>query len=103
MPSLKKDMVVQNLTKKGFRQREGDHLYLHYYTLEGKKTTIRTKVSHGNRGSDINSSLVAAMARQCQLTTQQFKQFAECSIDQQQYEQLLTVSGHFSHGRKQSS
>ncbi len=102
MPSLKKDMVVQNLMKKDFKQKEGDHLYLHYHTMDGKKTTIRTKVSHGNRGSDITSSLVSAMARQCQLTTQQFKQLAECTISQQQYEQLLTVNGHFSHGRKQN-
>lgn len=103
MPSLKKDMVVRNLKKKGFKAEEGDHLYLSYHTVDGKKTTIRTKVSHGHMGNDINSSLVSAMARQCGITTQQFKQFAECTLTQQDYEQLLTAGGHFSRGRKQGS
>ena len=95
MPSLKKDMLVRNLTKKGFAQDNGDHLYLTYVTIEGKKTAIRTKVSHGSK-SDITTSLVSAMARQCQLTTQQFKEFAECKLTQQQYEQILVTSGYFS-------
>lgn len=99
MPSLKKDMVVRNLTKKGFEQVEGDHLYLHYVRLDGKKTAIRTKVSHGSK-SDITSGLVSAMARQCRIPTTQSKKFAECTINQQQYEQLLTVSGYFSRGKE---
>lgn len=101
MPSLKKDMVVRNLTKKGFVQEEGDHLFLHYVRLDGKKTAIRTKVSHGSK-RDLNTGLVSAMARQCHITTQQFKQFAECTLDQNQYEQLLTASGYFSRGTKQT-
>lgn len=98
MPSLKKDMVVRNLTKKGFAQDERDHLYLTYVTLDGKKTAIRTKVSHGSK-SDITTGLVSAMARQCQLTTPEFKEFAECKLDQNQYEQILTAKGYFSTGR----
>jgi len=95
MPSLKKDMVVRNLTKKGFVQDERDHLYLSYVTTGGKKTAIRTKVSHGSK-SDITSGLVSAMARQCQITTPQFKDFAECRLSQEQYENILKASGYFS-------
>lgn len=97
MPSLKKDMVVRNLSKKGFEQNEGDHLYLTYVRADGRRTSIRTKVSHGSK-SDITTGLISAMARQCHITTQQFKQLAECTLDQQQYEQLLTVNGQFSRG-----
>lgn len=100
MPSLKKDMVVRNLTKKGFSQdKKRDHLYLTYETIEGKKTAIRTKVSHGSK-SDITTGLVSAMARQCQLTTQCFKEFAECKLSQHQYEQILVASGYFSNMNK---
>lgn len=95
MPTLKKDQVVRNLTKKGFILIEGDHHYLWYVRTDGLKTSIRTKVSHGSRGGDINSSLVSAMSKQCHLTTQQFKQFAECTLSQQQYEQILTTAGFF--------
>lgn len=99
MPSLKKDMVVRSLIKKGFEQDERDHLYLCYVRSDGLRTSIRTKVSHGSK-SDITTGLVSAMARQCHITTQQFKQLAECTLDRQQYEQLLTVNGQFS--RKKS-
>ena len=95
MPSLKKDMVVRNLIKKGFEQDERDHLYLCYVRSDGLRTSIRTKVSHGSK-SDITTGLVSAMARQCHITTQQFKQLAECTLDRQQYEQLLTIGGQFS-------
>ena len=95
MPSLKKDMVVRNLIKKGFEQDERDHLYLCYVRSDGLRTSIRTKVSHGSK-SDITTGLVSAMARQCHITTQQFKQLAECTLDRQQYEQLLAIGGQFS-------
>lgn len=96
MPSLKRDMIVRNLTKKGFEPKNGDHLYLHYVRADGLKTAIRTKVSHGSSGGDINSGIVSAMARQCRLTTAQFKQLAECTLNRQQYEQILTSTGQFS-------
>lgn len=95
MPSLKKDTVIRNLTKKGFVREERDHTYLYYVRLDGKKTAIRTKISHGSK-SDITSGLISAMAHQCHLPTPKFKEFAECKIDQQQYEQLLTANGYFS-------
>ena len=95
MPSLKKDMVVRNLIKKGFEQDERAHPYLCYVRSDGLRTSIRTKVSHGSK-SDITTGLVSAMARQCHITTQQFKQLAECTLDRQQYEQLLTIGGQFS-------
>lgn len=98
MPSLKKDMVVRNLTKKGFEQDERDHLYLCYVRADGLRTTIRTKVSHSSR-NDIHAGLVAAMARQCRVSTQQFKMLAECTISQQQYEGILTAGGQFSKGQ----
>ena len=95
MPSLKKDMVVRNLIKKGFEQDERDHLYLCYVRSDGLRTSIRTKVSHGSK-SDITTGLVSAMARQCHITTQQFRRLAECTLYRQQYEQLLTIGGQFS-------
>jgi hypothetical protein len=36
------------------------------------------------------------MARQCQITTSQFKDFAECRLSQEQYEIILKASGYFS-------
>lgn len=92
MPSLKKRDVQTNLQKKGFALREGDHVYLHYITLDGRRTGIRTKISHSPKG-DINSGVVSAMARQCQLTTAQFVDFASCTISQDDYERILQTKG----------
>lgn len=93
MASLNKDSVIRNLTKKGFVRHEGDHTYLNYVTLDGKKTGIRTKISHGSH-KDIASGLVSAMAAQCRLTTRDFIEFAKCHIDQNQYEAKLTAGGY---------
>ncbi|MGN0084390.1 MAG: hypothetical protein ACI38S_02280 [Atopobiaceae bacterium] len=93
MASLNKDLVIRNLTKKGFVLCEGDHHYLHYVTLDGKKTGIRTKISHGSH-KDITSGLVSAMATQCKLTTHDFVEFAKCHIDQNQYEAKLTAGNY---------
>ena len=95
MPSLKKDMVVRNLIKKGFEQDERNRLYLCYVRSDSLRTSIRTKVSHGSK-SYITTGLVSAMARQCHITTQQFKQLTECTLDHQQYERLLAIGGQFS-------
>lgn len=96
MPSLQNTMVLKNLQKKGFVCRDGDHSFLYYETPNGKRTAIRTKLSHGGKG-DLSSGLVAVMARQCHLSTTQFCEFASCHIDQTGYEQILRTSGYYSH------
>ena len=83
--------VDSALTSKGFKKVDRDH---HFYFLwhAGKITTIRTKISHGEREiSDTNCGL---MARQMRLTTPQFRKFVDCTIREEHYIQMLMDAGH---------
>lgn len=86
----KKSKVEASLRSKGFEQIEGDHHYFVYVTLEGKRTTIRTKTSHTPKIKDIPDNLLSQMAQQCKLNRQDFLQLVDCPLDQAGYEELLS-------------
>ena len=83
--------VDSSLTTKGFRKVDKDH-HFYFLCVDGRMTSIRTKISHGEREiSDTNCGL---MARQMRITTPQFKQFVDCKLVQDAYVELLVQSGH---------
>ncbi len=63
MPLKKRD-IIASLERKGFQIHESDHRYLYFYWSNGKKTSIKTKISHGS-GNEIDDNLVHLMATQC--------------------------------------
>lgn len=84
-----KSKVESALKGKGFEQTEGDHHYFVYLTLEGKKTTARTKTSHTPKMKDIPDNILGLMARQCHLTKQEFLNLVDCPLDRKRYEEIL--------------
>jgi hypothetical protein len=46
VPFDRKD-IEAGLLRKGFQVREGDHRYFIYFTLDGRKSRVFTKTSHG--------------------------------------------------------
>jgi hypothetical protein len=78
------------LTAKGFKKVDNDH---HFYFLlhNGRKTAVRTKISHGER--EISDRNCGYMARQMRITTPQFKEFVDCKIEAKDYVDLLTKAG----------
>lgn len=84
-----KRQVEAALEAKGFNRTEGDHSYFYYCTLEGKKTTARTKTSHTPKLKSIGDDLLGKMARQCHLTKPKFLELVDCSLNRQGYEELL--------------
>jgi hypothetical protein len=79
------------LERKGFAVSEGDHTYYIYHTMDGRKTLAKTKVSHS--GKDIADAILGMMARQCKLTTQQFRELVDCPLSRKAYEGLLAQQG----------
>jgi hypothetical protein len=88
MPRKKID-VESALKKKGFNQTEGDHHWFVYITLEGKKTTSRTKTSHTQKMKDIPDNLLSQMARQCRLSKKDFLDLIDCPLSREAYEEIL--------------
>jgi len=89
---LERSDIEAALEKKGFARSEGDHRFFTYYTVAGIKTSVWTKTSHGAKYKTIGDGLVGLMARQCGLTSPQFRQFVECPLDRAGYESILLDS-----------
>lgn len=89
MPLERRD-VEAALEKKGFVLGDGgDHKFFAYHTKEGEKTSVWTKTSHGTKYKTLGDNLVSAMAKQCELTSPEFKKFVECTLSQDDFEELL--------------
>jgi len=91
MPRSKSD-VDAALLRKGFLSGGGDHDFFIYHSVAGKKTRARTKTSHG-KGFDIGDNLLGQMAKQCHLTTGQFKDLVDCPMDRTMLEKALVARG----------
>lgn len=85
--------VESALKRKGFRQDEGDHHWFFYWTGDGKKTTVRTKTSHGST-KDLGDGLLKEMARQLRISKPQFLDLVDCPMSREQYHQLLEDGGN---------
>jgi hypothetical protein len=82
--------VISALKTKGFLADEDrHHIFLIYETIDGRKTSIRTRVSQQSGGSDIGDRLLGAMARQTKLNRRDFEQLVDCYLSREQYETKL--------------
>ncbi len=79
--------IRSSLGRKGFRSQNTDHKVMVYYKQDGTATHIKTKVSHGP-SHDIDDNLVTLMAKQCRINNSQFKRFVECTLSQEDYENM---------------
>ena len=93
MPVRAKRDVEAALKKKGFQQDDGDHHWFIFWTADGKKTTVRTKTSHGST-KDLGDGLLKEMARQVHISKLQFLELVDCPMSREQYQGLLEDGGH---------
>ena len=86
-------ILESGLLKKGFTKTNKSHKVLYYVTEDGVKTSILTHYSHGAAGKVVADRLIGAMARQCKITSKQFRELVDCSLTRQGYERLLLKKG----------
>lgn len=70
------------LMRKGFRKRSGDHNFYYFY-LNGIRTNIRTKTSHGRSGHsnrEMTPYLENKIRQQIHLTKEQYQSFVDCPL-----------------------
>jgi len=82
LSALKSKDVEKALCKKGFEMSNTDHRVFWFY-IDGKKTNIHTKTSHNSQ--DIDDYLQSCMARQMQLTKNEFLLFISCQMSFEKY------------------
>ena len=78
-----------SLERKGFQKQERHHHFFIYFTIDGKKTNIRTKTSHTQKRKTIGNPLLKEISRQCCLTKSQFLDLIDCPLNREQYEKIL--------------
>jgi len=79
------------LTRKDFRVVTNDHRWLWFY-YKGKKTTIRTLLSHG--APDYGDQLLGLMARQLRLQRPQLNLLLDCPMSAESYAGILIAAYH---------
>ena len=83
MPA-ERDQIVSSLKRKGFQPKEGKHtLYILY--VDGKKTSVFTKISHGSQYKEYSDSLLDMVKRQMGLTTTELHDFIDCKLEYEPY------------------
>jgi len=83
--------VLAGLEKKGFLRKDNDHRFLHLW-VDRRKTSIYTKISHGEK--EIGDNLLGMMARQLKLNRRQFADLVDCPMTLPEYIQVLRDGGH---------
>lgn len=83
MASVERADIVRALLQKGFREddRKKHHRYFRLF-VQGKRTAIFTKVSHGSgrKYKTLGQNLVTEMAKQLRITRPQLMDFVECKL-----------------------
>lgn len=81
------------LEAKGFVRKNKKHKVLSYVTESGVRTSVITHYSHGADGKEVADGVISAMARQCHLSSRQFRDLVDCALSQREYESLLLERG----------
>jgi hypothetical protein len=79
------------LLAKGFRKHDGDHHFFFYFH-DNRKTTIRTKVSHGIR--EYNLNLLKLVRQQMRLVSDELDEYFDCTMSVKKYGELMIARGH---------
>ena len=91
MATYKSRALKTGLLNKGFRVYEGDHHFLFLY-IGGKKTAVRTRISHGSK--EYGDNLLSLVARQLHLTKDELMNLIDCPMTHNEYVATLKRNGH---------
>jgi hypothetical protein len=90
MSSVRVASIAAALLRKGFVEERRDHKY-YFFQVGGKKTSVFTFISHGER--DANDWILGQIARQLNLTKSEMLRLIECSLSETEYRDLLIERG----------
>jgi hypothetical protein len=74
------------LENKGFVPEQRDHSFF-FLHINGRKSSVRTKVSHGSK--EYGANLLSLVARQLHLSTAQLDDFLDCPLSHEEYVKIL--------------
>jgi hypothetical protein len=84
--------IGRALTGKGF-EVDNTHHEMFWYVLDGKLTSVRTRISNGKREYD--DGLLGLMANQLHLSKAQLLGLIDCDLKAEAYRRVLLDGGFF--------
>ena len=90
MSPRKTEELKRSLKKKGFQQQDTHH-EMYWLYVNGKKTSIKTRISHG--AQEYSDNLLSQMAKQVGLGKNEFDNLIDCPLSEEKYVQLLQEKG----------
>ena len=91
MAALKTRVIRKALEAKGF-QKDNTHHEMYWLVVDGKKTSIRTRISHG--ASEYDDHLISQVSSQVKLSKRQFLRFVDCALKHTPYVKFLVRNSH---------
>ena len=79
-------VVSAALQKKGMEPREGDH-HIMFSKKVGGVTTLITRISRSH--NEISNRNAGKMANQCALQLREFWSLVDCTLSEEQWDQLI--------------
>ena len=91
MSVLKIKEIHSSLQLKGFEvQSDRKHIF-YYLCVNGKRTSIRTHISHGE--DEVDDSLISFMKKQTKLSKAKFIDLIKCPLSKEAYINILLEQG----------
>ena len=91
MTEILASLLVSGLLRKGFERVETHHTML-WFTVEGRRTSIHTWISHGKRKLDYR--LLRLVAKELHLSKGELLRFVQCEMSYEDYLHRLIEAGH---------
>ena len=91
MSARKRKEIKKSLLNKGFASYNSHH-EMFFFCVDGKKTSVKTRLSQGNE--ECGTNLLGLMARQCKLSRAKFEELVDCPLSSEEYLKILKDGGH---------
>lgn len=92
MAAVRKARDIEiSLSKKGFIMSKSHHKFYILY-VNGKKTSIKTKISHGKKEYD--EQLLQSMTKQLKLSRKLLDDLLDCPLKLEDYVSILLEGGY---------
>ena len=91
MTEILASSLINALLKKGFERAETHHTML-WLMVQGRRTSIHTWLSHGQRKLD--DRLLRLVAGELHLSRAELLKFVECEMSREDYHRRMVDRGH---------
>ena len=91
MTEILASLLINTLLRKGFEKVESHHTML-WFVVQGRRTSIHTWVSHGQRKLD--DRLLRMIAKELHLSRGELLKFVECDMSYADYLRRMIDGGH---------